>query len=50
MKEGEFKWRELGIPYKLAGVKPPTKARVQNAKDIMETETYTDYLKRMQGA
>ena len=33
---GEFKWRELGIPYKLEGVKPPTKERVQNAKDLME--------------
>ncbi|MGQ9411718.1 pyruvate formate-lyase-activating protein [Streptococcus pluranimalium] len=47
---GEFKWRELGIPYKLEGVKPPTPARVQNAKDIMQTESYTEYLKRMQGA
>ena len=29
---GEFKWHELGIPYTLEGVKPPTKERVQNAK------------------
>ena len=46
---GEFKWRELGIPYKLEGVKPPTKERVQNAKDLMETESYQDYLKRVKG-
>ena len=30
---GEFKWRELGIPYSLEGVKPPTADRVKNAKD-----------------
>ena len=29
---GEFKWRELGIPYSLEGVKPPTADRVKNAK------------------
>ena len=43
---GEFKWRELGIPYTLEGVKPPTKERVKNAKELMHTETYQDYLKR----
>ncbi|MGT2926825.1 pyruvate formate-lyase-activating protein [Streptococcus cuniculipharyngis] len=46
---GEFKWRELGIPYPLAGVKPPTAERVQNAKELMRTESYTDYMKRVHG-
>ncbi|MBJ8349733.1 MULTISPECIES: pyruvate formate-lyase-activating protein [Streptococcus] len=46
---GEFKWRELGIPYPLAGVKPPTKDRVKNAQELMETESYQDYMKRVHG-
>lgn len=46
---GEFKWRELGIKYPLEGVKPPTKKRVQNAKELMHTETYTEYLDRVRG-
>ncbi|HEL2001858.1 pyruvate formate lyase-activating protein [Streptococcus suis] len=46
---GEFKWRELGRPYPLEGTKPPTKARVENAKALMETETYQDYLNRIKG-
>ena len=44
---GEFKWHELGIPYSLEGVKPPTKERVQNAKELMHTESYTEYMKRI---
>ncbi|VTS36941.1 pyruvate formate-lyase 1-activating enzyme [Streptococcus pseudoporcinus] len=44
---GEFKWRELGIPYPLEGVKPPTKERVQNAKAIMKTESYMEYMNRV---
>ena len=44
---GEFKWRELGIPYTLEGIKPPTKERVQNAKELMHTESYTEYMKRI---
>lgn len=44
---GEFKWRELGRPYPLAGVKPPTKERVLNAKQLMQTEDYQTYLNRI---
>ncbi|MBP2623381.1 pyruvate formate-lyase-activating protein [Streptococcus oricebi] len=44
---GEFKWRELGIPYPLEGVKPPTADRVKNAKELMQTESYQDYLNRI---
>lgn len=29
---GEYKWKELGMEYPLAGVEPPTKARIENAK------------------
>ena len=46
---GEFKWRELGIPYSLEGVKPPTADRVKNAKELMDTESYQDYMKRVHG-
>jgi len=46
---GEFKWRELGIPYSLEGVKPPTADRVKNAKKLMDTESYQDYMKRVHG-
>ena len=44
---GEFKWRELGIPYPLGGVKPPTMDRVKNAKAHMHTETYQEYKNRV---
>ncbi len=32
---GTFKYEELGIPYRLEGVEPPTLERVENAKKIL---------------
>ena len=32
---GEYKWEELGIPYTLKGVDPPSDDRVRNAKKIL---------------
>jgi pyruvate formate lyase activating enzyme len=44
---GEFKWKALGWSYPLAGVKPPTAERVSNAKKLMQTESYQNYLTRI---
>lgn len=35
---GEYKWKELGIPYSLEGVKPPDKTSVQRAERILRGE------------
>ncbi len=32
---GVFKWKELGIPYQLEGIEPPTQERVLNAEKIL---------------
>lgn len=34
---GEYKWKELGYDYPLAGIEPPTKERVENANRILGT-------------
>lgn len=37
---GTFKWKELGIPYQLEGIDPPTKERVENANHLLHTNRY----------
>ena len=37
---GVYKWKELGIPYGLEGIEPPTQERIQNANEILKTESY----------
>lgn len=32
---GEYKWKELGYDYPLRGIEPPTKGRVEHAKQIL---------------
>ena len=39
-KLGVYKYKELGIPYRLEGIAPPTKDRVENANRILKTYQY----------
>ena len=34
---GEYKWKELGYDYPLAGIEPPTNERVRNANELLHT-------------
>lgn len=40
---GAYKYEEMGIPYKLKGVEPPTIERVDNAKRILHVQSYEEY-------
>ncbi|MFA6857523.1 MAG: pyruvate formate-lyase-activating protein [Treponema sp.] len=42
---GVYKWKELGIDYRLDGVEPPSAERIRNAEYILETAKYTRWLK-----
>lgn len=37
---GVFKWEQLGVPYTLEGVNPPSKESVEKANQILETDKY----------
>lgn len=43
-KMGVYKYTALGYKYRLQGVEPPTADRLENAKEILQTESYTGYL------
>ncbi|WP_124057369.1 pyruvate formate-lyase-activating protein [Vaginisenegalia massiliensis] len=43
-KLGVYKYEALGIKYRLAGVEPPTVERVENAKRLLDTASYTKHL------
>ena len=32
---GVFKWKALGIPYRLEGIDPPSEERIENARKIL---------------
>lgn len=40
---GVYKYEELGIPYRLEGIEPPSEDRVENANRILKTEEYKDH-------
>lgn len=39
---GEYKWKELGYDYPLAGIEPPTNERVRNANELLHTGKEAD--------
>lgn len=39
---GEFKWKNLGIDYPLAGVRVPTQEEVKRAEEILEVQQYNE--------
>ncbi len=42
---GIGKWKKLGIPYTLDGVKPPTKDEIRRAEDMLQTQKYDGFRK-----
>lgn len=43
---GVYKYEELGIPYRLEGINPPTQDRIDNANKILNTTKYREQLEK----
>ena len=39
-KMGEFKWRELGLPYRLADTQPPSAELMERVRDRFRAQGY----------
>lgn len=43
-KMGVYKYEAMGIKYRLEGIEPPSAERVENARRLLRTDDYKDYL------
>ena len=43
-KMGVYKYEAMGIKYRLEGIEPPSAERVENARRLLRTDEYKDYL------